>query len=319
MSADNVEKKKIAVLIPCYNEAVTIAQVVCDMRAQLPDAQIYVYDNNSSDGTDAAARAAGAIVRYECRQGKGNVIRAMFREIQADCYIMTDGDDTYPAQDAPKMAQLVLEGKADMVVADRLSSTYFSQNKRRFHNFGNVLVRKLVNSLFKSDIRDIMSGYRAFSAQFVKSFPVISKGFEIETEMTIFALDMNMKIRSMPVQYRDRPEGSVSKLSTVSDGIKVLMQIFKLYKDYRPMSFFGLSALILFVASVALFIPVFVDYLHTGLVPRLPTLVGSGILGVLAMLLFSCGLILDTVAHKHRQLSEIQLNILSLLQETKQR
>lgn len=308
---------KIAVLIPCYNEAATIKKVVRDFREQLPDAEIYVYDNNSTDGTDKIAREAGAIVRYEYRQGKGNVIRTMFREIQADCYVMTDGDDTYPAEDAPKMVELVLSGKADMVIGDRLSSTYFKENKRRFHNFGNVMVRKLVNSFFNSDIRDIMTGYRAFSAQFVKSFPVISKGFEIETEMTVYALDKNMKIQSIPVMYRDRPAGSVSKLSTVTDGIRVLKKIFKLYKDYRPLAFFGICALILLVVAVGLFVPVLVTYLETGLVPRLPTLVVCGIFGVLSMLAFSCGLILDTVVQKHRQLHEIQLNIIELLIDRK--
>lgn len=234
--------KKIAVLIPCYNESKTIAKVINDYRAVLPDADIYVYDNNSSDGTDEIARSAGAIVRYERRQGKGNVIRTMFREIDADCYLMVDGDDTYPAENAQEMVNLVLNEGADMVVGDRLSSTYFTENKRPFHNTGNVLVRKLVNTFFRGDVKDIMTGYRAFSRLFVKSFPVLSKGFEIETEMTIHALDKNFALRNVLVSYRDRPEGSVSKLNTVSDGMKVLFTIARLIRKYRPMAFFGAVA-----------------------------------------------------------------------------
>lgn len=308
-------EKSVAVLIPCYNEAKTIEKVVRDFKEQLPEADIYVYDNNSTDGTDETARAAGANVRYERRQGKGNVIRTMFREIRADCYLMTDGDDTYPAENAREMADLVLNHDADMVVGDRLSSTYFTENKRRFHNSGNVLVRKLVNSFFKSDVKDIMTGYRAFSTRFVKSFPVISKGFEIETEMTIHALDKNFDVRSLPVGYRDRPTGSESKLNTFSDGVKVLKTVFRLYKDYRPLSFFSICTLILLMIAVGFFIPVFVTYLNTGLVPRLPTLLVSGIMGVLAMVCFTCGLILDTVVRKHRQLFEIQLNIIEMMKD----
>ena len=243
---------KIAVLIPCYNEGQTIAKVVKDYREALPEATIYVYDNNSSDHTDEIAREAGAVVRYEYQQGKGNVIRSMFRDIDAECYVMTDGDDTYPAEDARKLADQILQGKADMVIGDRLSSTYFEENKRPFHNMGNVLVRKLVNRFFHGDITDIMTGYRAFSPIFVKSFPVLSKGFEIETEMTIHALDKNLSLRSIPVTYRDRPEGSVSKLNTYSDGFKVLKTIFNLYKNYRPMPFFSLFSGILALLSVIL-------------------------------------------------------------------
>ena len=308
-----MQKHKTAVLIPCYNEAQTIAAVIKDYQKHLPDADIYVYDNNSSDGTDQIARDAGAIVRYEYRQGKGNVIRTMFREIQADCYLIVDGDDTYPACNAKDMVRLILEQRADMVIGDRLSATYFTENKRKFHNFGNVMVRKLVNSFFKSDIKDIMTGYRAFNKRFVKSFPVTSKGFEIETEMTIHALDTNLLIQTVPVDYRNRPEGSVSKLSTFSDGAKVLKTILKLYKNYRPMAFFGMCTLILLLCAVAFFIPVFITYLETGLVPRLPTLFVSGILGILGVLSLICGLILDTVIHKHKQLFEIQLNILEIL------
>lgn len=301
----------IAVLIPCYNEAKTIAKVVRDYRAALPEADIYVYDNNSTDHTDEIAREAGAIVRYEYRQGKGNVIRSMFREIDADCYLMIDGDDTYPAENAREMVNLVLERKVDMVVGDRLSATYYTENKRPFHNMGNWLVKGLVNTIFKGSVSDIMTGYRAFSYQFVKSFPVLSKGFEIETEMTIHALDKNLSVQSVQVEYRDRPADSPSKLNTYSDGMKVLRTIGRLYKEYRPMSFFGLLAALMALVSVILFIPIFAEYLHTGLVPRFPTLIVCGVMGTMALLLWVCGLILDTVAKKHRQLFEINLNLLN--------
>lgn len=303
--------KKIAVLIPCYNESQTIAKVVADYRAALPEADIYVYDNNSKDGTDEIARRAGAIVRYEHRQGKGNVIRTMFRDIEADCYLMIDGDDTYPAENAREMVNLVLERKVDMVVGDRLSATYYTENKRPFHNLGNWLVKGLVNTIFKGSVSDIMTGYRAFSYQFVKSFPVLSKGFEIETEMTIHALDKNLSVQSVQVEYRDRPADSPSKLNTYSDGMKVLRTIVRLYKEYRPMSFFGLLAALMALVSVILFIPIFAEYLHTGLVPRFPTLIVCGVMGTMALLLWVCGLILDTVAKKHRQLFEINLNLLN--------
>lgn len=299
---------KIAVLIPCYNESKTIAKVVRDYKAALPEADIYVYDNNSTDGTDEIARKAGAIVRYEYRQGKGNVIRSMFREIDADCYLMIDGDDTYPAENAKEMCGLVLGKGADMVVGDRLSSTYFQENKRPFHNIGNKIVRGGVNLIFDSEITDIMTGYRAFSKLFVKNFPVLSKGFEIETEMTIHALDKNFLIQQVPVTYRDRPAGSVSKLNTYTDGFKVIMTIFKLFRDYKPFLFFSLIAAILGLTSLALFIPVFIEYLQTGLVPRFPTLIVSGFFMVLAMLLWIGGLILEVLVKKHRQLYELLLN-----------
>ncbi len=306
---------KVAVLIPCYNEAKTIAKVVQDYRAALPEADIYVYDNNSSDHTDQIAREAGAIVRYETRQGKGNVIRSMFREITADCYLMIDGDDTYPAENAREMVQQVLENKVDMVVGDRLSATYFTENKRPFHNLGNRMVRGLVNSFFGGSITDIMTGYRAFSYQFVKSFPVLSKGFEIETEMTIHALDKNLNVKSIPVEYRDRPDGSESKLNTYSDGFKVIRTIVRLLKEYKPLRFFGVLAALAAVVAGVLFAPVLVEYVKTGLVPRFPTLIVSGLLAVMALLLLVCGLVLDTVAKKHRQLFEINLNVLNLLKE----
>jgi len=304
---------KIAVLIPCYNESATIAKVVRDYRAALPEADIYVYDNNSTDHTDQIAREAGAIVRYEYRQGKGNVIRTMFRDIDADCYLMIDGDDTYPAENAREMVDLVLERKVDMVVGDRLSATYFTENKRPFHNLGNRIVRSLVNTLFEGDIRDIMTGYRAFSYAFVKSFPVLSKGFEIETEMTIHALDKNLNVKSVPVEYRDRPQDSVSKLNTYSDGFKVLRTIARLFKEYRPLRFFSLFAALFAVVGLVMFVPVLVEFFRTGLVPRFPTLIVSTVLFVCALLLLVCGFILDTVAKKHRQLFEINLNILYLL------
>ena len=269
------------------------------------------YDNNSTDHTDDIAREAGAIVRYEYRQGKGNVIRSMFREIDADCYLMIDGDDTYPAENAREMVDLVLDRKVDMVVGDRLSATYYTENKRPFHNLGNRLVKGLVNTIFKGSVSDIMTGYRAFSYQFVKSFPVLSKGFEIETEMTIHALDKNLSVQSVQVEYRDRPADSPSKLNTYSDGMKVLRTIGRLYKEYRPMSFFGLLAALVALVSVILFIPIFAEYLHTGLVPRFPTLIVCGVMGTMALLLWVCGLILDTVAKKHRQLFEINLNLLN--------
>ena len=306
---------KIAVLIPCYNESQTIAKVVSDYRAALPDADIYVYDNNSTDGTDEIARRAGAIVRYEHRQGKGNVIRTMFREIDADCYLMIDGDDTYPAENAPELIDRVLNRGADMVIGDRLSSTYFTENKRRFHNSGNVLVRKLVNTIFNGHVTDIMTGYRAFSRTFVKGFPVLSQGFEIETEMTIHALDKNLCLDSVPVGYRDRPSGSVSKLNTFSDGLKVIKTIGLLFKDYKPFSFFSLLALLCIVLALILGVPVLVEYAHTGLVPRFPSLIVAGFFAVFALQFFVCGLILDTEGKKNRQNFEIQMNILQSLND----
>ena len=259
------DSKKIAVLIPCYNESKTIKKVIKDYKEVLPEADIYVYDNNSTDGTDEIARKAGAIVKYEYRQGKGNVIRSMFKDIDADCYLMIDGDDTYPKENAREMCDLVLNKGADMVVGDRLSSTYFTENKRPFHNVGNRLVRWLINSLFKGNINDIMTGYRAFSYEFVKTFPVLSKGFEIENEMTIHALDKNMYVEELPVEYRDRPAGSVSKLNTYSDGFKVLKTIARLFKEYKPMIFFGLISLLFLIVSIIFGIPVFHDYFKTGL------------------------------------------------------
>lgn len=301
--------KKVAVLIPCYNEEKTVQKVVEDYRRVLPQADIYVYDNNSTDRTAELAAQAGAIVRREYRQGKGNVIRSMFRQIDADCYLMIDGDDTYPAEPAPEMVRMILDGEADMVNGDRLSSTYFTENKRPFHNTGNRLVRGLINHLFHADVRDIMTGYRAFSRGFVKTFPVLSRGFEIETEMTIHAVDKNFLIREVPVDYRDRPEGSVSKLNTYSDGAKVLCTIFRLYKDYKPFAFFGTGAFLFLILAAVLFLPVGIEFLRTGLVPRFPTLIVSVTLALCALLSFVAGVILDVVVKKHRQLFELMLTM----------
>lgn len=298
---------EIAVLIPCYNEAKTIKKVIEDYKRVLPEAVIYVYDNNSTDSTDKIARQAGAVVRYEYQQGKGNVIRRMFREIDAACYIMTDGDDTYPAESAREMAELVLKQKADMVVGDRLSSTYFKENKRPFHNFGNALVRWSINHLFKSDIKDIMTGYRAFSYEFVKTFPVLSKGFEIETEMSIHAVDKNMFVRNVIIEYRDRPIGSVSKLNTYSDGIKVLKTIVRLFRTYKPMTFFSSIAFLLFILATIFFIPVLITYFHTGEVPNFPTLIVCGFVVITAIQSMFSGLILATIVQKNKQDFEIEL------------
>jgi len=297
----------IAVLIPCYNEAQAIDKVVRDFRRALPQAAIYVYDNNSTDRTAEIARAAGAIVRRDYQQGKGNVIRRMFREVDALCYLIVDGDDTYPAEAANEMVRLVFDKQADMVVGDRLSSTYFSENHRRFHNAGNVLVRKSINTLFKSDIRDIMTGYRAFSYLFVKSFPVISKGFEIETEMSIHAVDKRMRVENMIISYRDRPSGSDSKLNTYSDGIKVLLTIARLFRNYRPLAFFSTLAGILFLVALGIFVPIVTEFLHTGLVPRIPTLIGCVFLGMGAIQSFFGGLILDTLRQKNQHDFEMLL------------
>lgn len=302
---------KVAVLIPCYNESKTIEKVIKDFKRVLPEAVIYVYDNNSTDGSDVIARNAGAIVRYEFQQGKGNVIRRMFREIDAECYIMTDGDDTYPAESAPEMVSKVLERNVDMVVGDRLSSTYFTENKRLFHNFGNSLVRKSINMLFHTDIKDVMTGYRAFGYQFVKSFPVLSRGFEIETEMSIHAADKNMFVENVVIDYRTRPEGSTSKLNTYSDGIKVIFTIARLYKTCKPIGFFGILTFILVALSIGLFVPILVTYLEIGQVPRFPTLIVSGFTMLSAIQSFFAGMILQTISQKDRQDFERNLQIIS--------
>lgn len=296
---------QIAVLIPCYNEEKTIGKVIDDLKAVLPNAVIYVYDNNSTDKTAVIAKDHGAVLRQEYQQGKGNVIRRMFREIDALAYLLVDGDDTYPAESAPEMVKLVLEKNIDMVIGDRLSSTYYS--KRPFHNFGNSFVRRSINTLFHSDVKDIMTGYRAFSYLFVKSFPVLSKGFEIETEMTIHCLDKNMSMANVVIEYRDRPDGSVSKLNTVSDGLKVIRIILSLYKNYRPLAFFGFFAAVLALISVIGMIPILIEYLETGLVPRFPTLITCGFIMVAALLSFFGGLQLQTIRQQNKQDFEYRL------------
>ena len=298
---------KIAVLIPCYNESKTIEKVITDFKCVLPEAIIYVYDNNSKDGTDEIARKAGAVVRYERQQGKGNVIRRMFAEIDAECYVMVDGDDTYPAECAREMVDTLLNDKADMIVGDRLSSTYFEENKRPFHNFGNSIVRWSINTLFKNDIKDIMTGYRAFSYRFVKTFPVLSKGFEIETEMSIHAIDKNMFVENVVIDYRDRPEGSESKLNTYSDGFKVLMTIVRLFRTYRPMAYFGIIATVLFLLSIGFFVPIVVNYAQTGLVPNFPTLIVCGFVAMAGLQSLFAGLVLKTIYQKNRQDFEMDL------------
>jgi glycosyltransferase involved in cell wall biosynthesis len=306
---------KIAVIIPCYNESLTIEKVVKDFRAVLPTADIYVYDNNSTDGSAEIAVKAGAIVRRERRQGKGAVVRSQFLQIDADCYIMVDGDDTYPAERATEMSRLVLEDGADMVIGDRLSSTYSSENKRAFHNFGNRLVCALVNALFVKNgkpISDVMSGYRAFSRLFVKSFPTLSGGFEIETAMTIHALDKKLSISSIAVNYRDRPVGSASKLNTFKDGSLVLLTIFNTLRRYRPLLFFGVMALLFFFVATILFMPVLLEYMQTGSVPRFPTLIASGFFASCGVISFFCGLILDAVSQNGRERFELYLHSMHL-------
>lgn len=299
---------RIAVLIPCFNEEKTISKVVTDFRRVLPEAVIYVYDNNSTDGTDRIAAEAGAVVRYVSQQGKGNVIRRMFAEIDAQCYVMVDGDDTYPAESAREMTDKVLNRQADMVVGDRLSSTYFAENKRPFHNLGNRLVRSAINFLFHNDIRDIMTGYRAFGYRFVKTFPVLSKGFEIETEMSIHAIDKNMYVENVVVDYRDRTEGSESKLDTYSDGVRVLKTILKLFTTYRPLAFFGTISVILLLLAFVFFIPIVVDFKRTGLVDKIPTFIMCGFSAIAAIQSFFAGLMLNTMYLKNRQDFEMQLN-----------
>ena len=299
---------KIAVLIPCYNEEKTVDKVVRDARKVLPDAVIYVYNNNSSDRTAELAAKAGAVVRNEYMQGKGNVIRRMFREVDAQCYIMVDGDDTYPMEAAPEMVEKVLQHNADMVVGDRLSSTYFTENKRPFHNFGNSLVRGSINRLFHCNVRDIMTGYRAFSYEFVKTFPVLSTGFEIETEMTIHAVNNNMQIDNVIIEYRDRPEGSASKLNTYSDGVKVLRTIVRLYRDYKPMGFFTVLAALLAILAIIFIIPVITAYWETGQVRKFPTLIVCGFTMIAALQAFFSGMILSNMSLTNRREFEIQLN-----------
>lgn len=296
---------KIAVLIPCYNEGTTIGKVVVDFRSELPEADIYVYDNNSTDDTVEKAKKAGAIIGYERRQGKGNVVRRMLREIDADCYILVDGDDTYPVENAREMARMVLEEKTDMVIGDRLSATYFEENKRPLHDSGNLLVRSIINRIFHSDVKDIMTGYRAMSRRLVETLPLLSEGFEIETEMTIMALDSGLDIQQIPVQYRDRPDGSVSKLNTITDGCRILLTILKLYRDYQPLRFFSMIAVLLVVIATIVLIPVLTEYFQTGLVPRYPTLIVCGFVILFAMMMWVCGIVLEVMLAHQRQLREL--------------
>ena len=299
---------KIAVLIPCYNEEQTIAKVIKDTQKALPEAVIYVYDNNSTDRTAELAAASGAIVRHEYKQGKGNVTRRMFREIDAECYLMLDGDDTYPLDCARELVDKVLEHHADMVVGDRLSSTYYTENKRPFHNFGNNLMRGGINRLFHSEIKDIMTGYRAFSYEFVKTFPVFSQGFEIETEMTIHAVYYNMQVENVVVEYRDRPEGSVSKLNTFRDGFRVIHKMIQLYRNYKPLRFFGSAGLLFLLAALLLVAPVIRSYFETGLVPRFPTLIVSGFSALAGIQSFFTGILLEIMSAKDRRDFEYRLN-----------
>lgn len=310
------KKPSVAVLLPCYNEEVTIGKVVRDFREALPDATVYVYDNNSTDRTAEIAREAGAVVKSEPRQGKGNVIRAMFEDINADVYVMSDGDDTYPADAAPDMVAKILNGY-DMVIGDRLSSTYFTENKRPFHNFGNRLVRGSINTLFKAKVTDIMTGYRAFSFTFVKTYPVLSRGFEVETEMTIHSLNNNLRLFEMPIQYRDRPEGSVSKLNTVGDGIHVLSTIFRMIREYKPLPFFGGLGAIIDLIGLGFLLSVMADFWTTGMVARFPTLIGSVMLIIAGLLLIVAGIILDVMAKNDRKAFVIDQNQFAYLHHHK--
>jgi glycosyltransferase involved in cell wall biosynthesis len=297
---------KVAVLIPCYNEELTIEKVVRDFRRELPDADIFVYDNNSTDATADIAARAGAVVRRETRQGKGNVVRRMFREVEADIYVLVDGDDTYPAEAVHRLLEPIRQRAADMVIGDRLSNgSYSQQNKRPFHDLGNRLVRGLINRLFDTDLRDIMTGYRVMTRRFVKNFPISSEGFEIETEMTLHALDKRYTIVEIPIDYRDRPEGSFSKLNTFSDGWRVLRTIFGIFKSYRPMAFFGWAALILLVLGLAVGLPVVYEFIHWHYIRRLPSAVLAVGLVLLAMGSFGCGVILDTIVRLHRETYEL--------------
>jgi glycosyltransferase involved in cell wall biosynthesis len=298
---------KIAVLIPCYNEELTITKVVKDAKKYLPEATIYVYDNNSSDKTVELASKAGALVRHEPKQGKGNVVRTMFRDIDAECYLMVDGDDTYDLSSAPLLVKQVLDGSSDMVVGDRLSGAYYTENKRPFHNFGNDLVRHEVNHVFHGKIKDIMTGYRAFSYLFVKTFPVLSKGFEIETEMSIQALDKNFNITTLPIGYRDRPAGSFSKLNTFKDGFKVIKTIFHFHRDYRPFSYFGTYAFILFALATGFIIPVFIEFFQTSQVSKFPTLIVCCFAYLASFLFFFMGEMLQTMRKKNLQDFEFEL------------
>ncbi|AGK97868.1 glycosyltransferase family 2 protein [Clostridium pasteurianum] len=300
---------KIAVLIPCYNEELTISKVIGDFKKKLPNSDIYVYDNNSKDRTSEIARQSGAIIIKEPRQGKGNVVRSMFRDIDADYYVMVDGDDTYPAEFAKELLKPIIDGEADMTIGDRLSNgTYMSENKRAFHNFGNNLVKGLIGKLFKNDINDIMTGYRAFNKFFVKTMPVLSEGFEIETEMSIHALDKKFLLKEIPIDYRDRPEGSTSKLNTYKDGIKVLRTIVSLFKDYKPFPFFCVLSFISFIIGLLVGIPVILEFIDTSFITKLPSAVLALGFVLVSIVLLTNGIILDTLVKQHKQNYELFLN-----------
>ena len=306
------QSSKIAVLIPCYNEEKSIGKVIKDFKKCLPDATIYVFDNNSTDNTSSIAESSGAVVVSEKRQGKGNVVRAMFRKIEADCYLLVDGDDTYSAKDAKKLCQPILDGKADVVIGDRLSSSYFTENKRPFHNTGNKTVRFLINRFFKSHINDVMTGYRAMSYEFVKSFPILSKGFEIETEMAIYAVDRNFRIVEIPISYKDRASDNPSKLNTYKDGFRVLKTIAILFKEYRPSFYFNMASTVFYLLAIILGLPIIIEYYQTGLVPRFPTLIVSGFFVVIGILLNMTGIILQVIVKKDRQAYELYLNLVNM-------
>lgn len=309
---------KIAVLIPCYNEETTIKKVVEDFKRELPEAEIYVYDNNSKDKTSELAETAGAIVKHEYNQGKGNVVRRMFREIKADIYVMVDGDDTYPAEEVHKLIEPIKNGIADMVIGDRLSNgTYQKENKRAFHEFGNNIVKKTINRLFKCKLKDIMTGYRAFNDIFVKNMPVLSQGFEIETEMTLYALDKRFIIKEVPIEYRDRPKNSTSKVNTINDGIKVIRKIISMYKDYKPRSFFFIIASIFIIFGLIFGVPVIVEFFKTRYITKLPSAVLATGLVILGIIIAQCGTILDTVVKQHRENFEQKLLIYQELKDKK--
>ena len=314
----NMNNEKIAILIPCYNESLTIKKVINDFQRELPGAAIYVYDNNSTDNTYEIALNEGAIVKKEPRQGKGNVIRQMFFDIEADYYLMVDGDDTYPAENSKELIAALKEGRADMVIGDRLSNgTYFNENKRAFHDFGNNLVKNSINRLYQADIKDVMTGYRGFNRMFVKSFPVMSSGFQIETEFTIHALDKRFKLVEIPIDYRDRPEGSESKLDTYSDGIKVLLTILKMFKDYKPLLFFSVISLIFFLFGLIFGVPVINEFVRTGFITKVPSSILATGLMVFSLLLLITGLILDTVVTNAKK--EYELNLYRLYEEESKR
>lgn len=313
-----IKMKKVAVLIPCYNEELTIEKVIKDFKKELPEADIYVYDNNSKDKTAEIAKQNGAIVKHEYKQGKGNVVKSMFYDIDADIYVMVDGDDTYPAEFVHQLIKPVEEGQADMCIGDRLSNgTYQKENKRLFHEFGNNLVKKAINLLFKTKLKDIMTGYRVFSKKFVKNMPVMTPKFEIETEMSLYGLDKGFVIEEIPIDYRDRPEGSSSKLNTISDGIKVIKTIIKMYKNYKPLQFFTYIAIIVFLIGLLIGCPVIIEFFKTKYITKVPSAILATGLVTLSVIIGQCGVILDTVVKINKE--NYQLNLLRYEQLEKNR